>query len=243
MTKALIDGDILLYRVGFTTEDIDDSNIVASRMDWLINETILGNLPGVTEFVIYLSGDKNFRKDIYPDYKKSRVDKVKPRHYEWLKQYLLEYYNTKIVEPLEADDLLSINQSKDTVIVSIDKDLFTIPGHHYNFVENIHSYIDENTAFYWYCVQLLTGDRTDDIPGVPMILKENKISEKKCFGNHTARQILLPLTNESSKEELLNKVISIYKQVYGTDHELYYSRNAKLLKLLQTENGYLDNYN
>lgn len=75
----------------------------------------------------------------------------------------------------EADDALGIAQcqagcGEDTIICSIDKDLDGIPGWHYNFSKNrkadgtyIVSEVNANRFFY---KQILSGDSTDNIPGM-----------------------------------------------------------------------------
>lgn len=109
---------------------------------------------GADEFSIFLSGENNFRYDIYPEYKGNRP-KERPRHLRALKGYLIEKYNAEVSDGCEADDLLGIEQCaanarrfweaplmeegkkpryvSDTIICSIDKDLRMIPGKHYSF--------------------------------------------------------------------------------------------------------------
>jgi 5'-3' exonuclease len=149
--KALLDGDIYAFRPASSAEN-DDVGIAIWRMEEMIDNTLAA--VGADEFSIFLSGDNNFRYEIYPEYKANRTA-PKPRHLKALKQYLVEKYNAQVSDGCEADDLLGIEQCSalerrfweaplleegkparyvsDTIICSLDKDLRMIPGNHYSF--------------------------------------------------------------------------------------------------------------
>jgi 5'-3' exonuclease len=169
---ALIDGDILIYRVGFTTEN-EDWGIAKWRMNEMIDNIL--RAVNAESYSIYLSDStaNNFRTKFYPEYKANRKQ-PKPKHYEGLKYYLVTEEDAGITPEQEADDELGIqqtlwNQNMETIqsiICTIDKDLLQIPGNHYNFVKNEKRFVtpDEGlTAFY---TQLLVGDVSDNITGV-----------------------------------------------------------------------------
>jgi 5'-3' exonuclease len=124
--NALIDGDILLYRVGYTTED-EPEGIAQFRMEELVNR-ILEEVKA-DEYVIYLSDGRlnTFRAKVNPSYKANRTQ-PKPLHYEFLKTYLQEAWYAEVAVEQEADDLMGINQTEDSIICSIDKDLLQVPG-------------------------------------------------------------------------------------------------------------------
>lgn len=114
----------------------------------------------------FLSPPKNFRYSVYPEYKANRKDTIDPTHRKACKQYLYEQWNGEDHHGYEADDALAWNQSHDTIICSIDKDLKQIPGRHYNFVKEewdevapIHG----DSTFYQ---QVLIGDKTDNLFGL-----------------------------------------------------------------------------
>jgi len=169
---ALIDGDILIYRVGFTTEN-EDWGIAK----WRINEMIDNILHVVTaeSYSIYLSDstENGFRKKFYPEYKANRKQ-PKPKHYEGLKYYLITEEDARITPEQEADDELGIqqtlwNQNMETiqsVICTIDKDLLQIPGNHYNFVKNEKRFVSPDEGLRSFYTQLLVGDVSDNIRGV-----------------------------------------------------------------------------
>lgn len=87
--------------------------------------------------------------------------------YEAMK-YVIDKYVSLITDDLEADDILSMLQDPEkTYIVSNDKDLKTVPGFHYNFSRNTIEEITPKKALYTLSMQLLTGDTTDNICGLP----------------------------------------------------------------------------
>jgi len=182
--KALVDADILLYRVGYTTQE-EPEGIAQYRMEELVNR-ILESVEA-TSYAFYLSDGRTstFRAKINPDYKANRTQ-PKPIHYDMLKRYLIEAWNAEVQVEQEADDALGIAQWADyswglseasesdtdpawvaeTVICSIDKDLLQIPGHHYNFVKEEHRYITPEEGLIFFYQQLLIGDTADNIKGV-----------------------------------------------------------------------------
>jgi hypothetical protein len=164
---ALIDADIVLHRVGFTTEK-DEFWIAKARADEMLDGILLDT--GVTRFELWISDSStnNFRYKLYPKYKANRT-KPKPKHHETLKAYLISEWGARFSEGMEADDYLGILQDEEgqsTVICSIDKDLKQIPGLHYDFVKkewHTISWEQATTAFF---EQVAIGDVSDNIPGL-----------------------------------------------------------------------------
>jgi len=56
-----------------------------------------------------------------------------------------------------------------TVIATVDKDLNNTPGWHFNWNKGELYWVSEEEATYNFYRQLLTGDRTDNIQGIPGI--------------------------------------------------------------------------
>ena len=132
---------------------------------------------------ICLSGDSNFREDIavVRPYKGNRDPDHKPFHYDAIREYLSTQYPSVITENEEADDFMGYQQYNkdkydDTVICTIDKDLDMIPGHHYNLNTEELYFIDPWEADKVFYRQMLTGDATDNIVGVPGV---GKVGAKK----------------------------------------------------------------
>ena len=165
---ALVDGDIVTHRVGWTTND-ESLDIAKYRADVLVENILQG--VGATDYQIYLTDSEgNFRNQISTSYKANRK-KEKPKWLEELKEYLISTWKAKISLGQEADDALGIKQTEmetaETVICSIDKDLLQIPGYHYNFVKTEHSFITPEEGLYNFYKQLLVGDSTDNVDGCP----------------------------------------------------------------------------
>lgn len=120
------------------------------------------------EFVVFLSSGNNFRSKIatIKEYKGNRKDARKPEHYAAIWEYLIKHYGAFVVESIEADDALAMCQTKDTVICSIDKDLLQVPGFHYDWVGDFKTLVSPAVGKRKLYQQVLTGDSTDNIPGI-----------------------------------------------------------------------------
>lgn len=113
---------------------------------------------------IYIDGPGNFRRDAFPEYKEGRPPK--PKYYQICRDYLVSEYNAELIVNQEVDDKLAQEQDSNTVICSIDKDLYQVPGLYYNWVTDNWYYHDEAEANEWFWTQMLTGDAVDNIPGI-----------------------------------------------------------------------------
>ena len=133
------------------------------------------------DYELHLSGHTNFRKDIAvtKPYKGNRKG-YKPFYYQKVRDYLIDEYGALVSEDEEADDTLAIAQTNDkenTVICTIDKDLWTIPGAKYDFKREELSYVTDYDGIRHFQYQMLAGDPVDNIQGVPKIgpVKAKKI--------------------------------------------------------------------
>lgn len=169
--RCLIDGDILVYRVGFASQDVE-FHYAAARMRKMIDEICTAN--DTRDYTVFLTSDdkSNFRFELFPEYKANRKA-PKPLWYGDLRAYLVSDHKAVVVHGREADDALADEQMSQqpgsTVICTIDKDLDQVPGLHYDFVKGVHYDVDQARAIRFFYFQLLTGDRTDNIPGLPGI--------------------------------------------------------------------------
>jgi len=155
---------------------------------------------GISDRRIFLSGDTNYRVEaatILP-YKGNRKQ-PKPLHWEAIRRYLIDNCDAEITVGIEADDALGINQTDDTIICTIDKDLDMVPGTHYNWDKDLLYEVSPKKGIYNFYHQLLTGDPTDNIPGLPGI------------GTKKANMILNGLTTE---QEYYNAALEEYRKGY-----------------------------
>lgn len=123
-----------------------------------------------SDYKIFLTGSNNYRialATIRP-YKGQR-NSDKPIHYPTITDHLLNYHNAIMIEDAEADDALGYNQTDDTVICTIDKDLDCIAGLHYNWNKDKLYNVSDYEADLFFYTQLLTGDSVDNIEGCPDI--------------------------------------------------------------------------
>jgi hypothetical protein len=187
MMKALIDGDILVYRIGFASENETES-IAMARCSEFIEDLILFN--GFGEYQGYLTGKTNFRNEIAvtAPYKGNRKS-AKPKHYQLLRDYMESAWSFTMIENQEADDAIGIAAYEMEVgeycICSIDKDLDMLRGDHYNFVKDERYFITEEEGIKNFYKQLLMGDRVDNIIGI------------KGIGTVKAERLLKECKNEN----------------------------------------------
>lgn len=163
--KALIDADIVTFRAAFTAEDEEEAWIACSRADELV-QTILAET-GSERYELWLSGTNNFRYQVFPEYKANRINAARPKWELAVKEFLISTWDANVSEGCEADDMLGVRQTPETIICTIDKDLKQIPGWQYNFVKKEKFYVTEDEAFRFFCYQLMVGDTADGIKGIP----------------------------------------------------------------------------
>jgi hypothetical protein len=166
---ALIDLDIVTYRIGFSSNDVNWP-ICRSRVDEFLENLLVFHLD-VDDYEGWLTdGSNNFRNAIAKTqpYKGQRKGD-KPVHYEAIRNYLVSSWGAKVETEQEADDAIGIRATElgdDCVICTIDKDLDNIPGHHFNFVKNERCYVTVESALRNFYRQILTGDRIDNVQGL-----------------------------------------------------------------------------
>ena len=225
---ALIDQDLLCYRCAASAEN-DDLGIAIYRIDELLDNIL--NKTEATSYRAFLTSSSNFRKQIYPEYKANRTQ-PKPRHLRDLQVYSLDKLNAEYApDGLEADDALAINQTEDTVICSLDKDLLQVPGHHFSWEINGKGWSRPDTfieqteleglrLFYKQC---LKGDTSDNVKGI------------EGLGEKRATKILADC---SSHLEMFN----IVRDLYGNDDE--FIMNASVLWILRSlDDNWKDRFN
>ena len=281
---ALIDADVLVYRIGFAGEDavhavLDedggtlesfekkaDANDfmellamqgcmsprlethiipkseedVADMLDTSINKIV--QLSGATDYVCYLSGKTNFRTEAakYQEYKANRKDSVKPVHYNFIREYITGNHPMILSDNCEADDLLAIDLYREfqkadasgdrldceVILCTIDKDLRNVAGWHYNIHHREIDWVLPVDADRHFAMQLLTGDRVDNIPGLSFFSEGTK-----KVGPATAKKFL---GEAVTKLELYEAVCAAYQTWAGEDwHDKL--NNSGLLLWMQRE--------
>lgn len=197
---ALIDSDLVAYRCAATCKEEDPVDVAIYRADQLMREII--EATQCDSYMAFLTGSDNFRKHINPQYKANRKDMVPPRYLQDCREYLVTEWKAKLSHGQEADDLLAMNQTADTVICSIDKDLKMIPGRHYNFVKQEWDHVTPEDADKQFWRQMLIGDTSDHIQGV------------RGLGPKKSAQLIDPCeSNQDCLEVILEKYEYDYNRI------------------------------
>lgn len=229
--KALIDMDLVCYRSAASAEN-EEVGIAIHRMEELL-DNILQKVQA-NSYKAFLTGSKNFRKKIYPEYKANRTS-PKPKWLQECREYAIANLGVEVAtENLEADDMLGIYQTADTIICSLDKDLLQIKGKHFQWSIQggpeekrwvkedkfiTQTELEGSRLFYEQC---LKGDTSDNVKGV------------KGLGEAKAKKLLVGCETEL---EMLN----ICLDSYATEDE--FLMNAQCLYVLRKENdSYLQRY-
>lgn len=227
----LVDADIITYRCGFAAKGEPLSHVL---------QTVKTSMDNIYELfcdaprqpMVYLTGKDNYREyvAVTRPYKGNRDPNSKPEFYKEIRQYLQDYHGAIMIDGMEADDALGIeqwaNKDRDTVIVSIDKDLLCIPGYHYNFVRNEFRYVTLKEANRCFWTQVLTGDSTDNIEGLPK------------YGEKTAQKVLAGIPD--TWEDLYVAVKNEYNKVYDDEAEDKFREMATLVWILREPNTNFD---
>ena len=223
-----VDGDIILYKACFASE----MEIYWGDGDWtlsmneeqaktvareIIEDIRLACSVKKSTIRICFSNGKSFRKDVYPEYKANRKNLRKPLGLKSIKRWLAHEYKSIQYDYLEADDVIGIHMTKPgkmiKIAVSIDKDMKTIPGTHYNPDTGESFEITEAEADYNFYRQTLTGDSTDNYPGCPSV------------GPKTADKIL----EKHKPEEYWDAIVGTYRK-NNVGNELQMARLARILR-------------
>lgn len=226
---ALIDFDLVLYRTACSTNEL---GIAISRVNDLLDHIL--QRTGSLTYKAWVSSPTNFRKTIYPEYKGNRTQE-RPALLDPLREYAIENLGVNVSkEGLETDDELCINQTEDTIICSLDKDLLQCEGRHFQWsieggppdkrwVKQECFYnqteLEGNRLLY---EQILKGDVNDNVKGCAGI------------GTKKAQKLIEPCTTEK-------EMIKVCLKQYNTEEE--FLMNAQCIYLLRSyEDSYLSRY-
>lgn len=161
----------------------------------------------------------SFRYGVWPQYKAKRKGVRRPAGYLDLMKWAwhgaqARGWEVQTLSDVEADDVLGVFYEEGDVIVSIDKDLLTIPGLHLRDGEAREvSRLEADRNFYG---QVLTGDSTDGYPGCP------------GAGPVAAEKLLAGCTTEV---EMWQAVLGAYqKKGFDESYAITQARCARILR-------------
>jgi DNA polymerase-1 len=185
--KLLFDGDMLAHRMSAAVEERSPFNkdiIVKADPEeaWNCIELRIQECERIaweafeedTEVVLCFSSPRNYRKDVNPEYKSNRKGKEKPVVFKEMVERCKRNYDYEEWDGIEADDVMGILQNENTIIVTGDKDLLQIKGHHMNLInpEADLKYVTESEGMKLFYEQCLSGDSVDGFYGCPKIGKK-----------------------------------------------------------------------
>jgi len=253
MAIAIIDGDILCYDAcsprwrkkavdGVVTQHLDaNGNRVPFEFTpeedreyleecWENLLKLLEELKSklfCKEHIMAVKGTKEFRCELYPEYKANR--KKRDPSYASQTRVVPELRKLLVLNDLaiaaqyrEADDYVRIwaiecrKAGIPYFVCSIDKDLKCIPGKYYHMKSKKVIEISEIEASRHYYEQLLKGDPTDNIPGIPGV------------GDKTAKSLVSSIEKDSDFQEI---GVERYIEYYGDDWYPNLLLNAKLIHI------------
>jgi len=224
----LIDADVLRYQLAFSNTTAIDWNGDGNKVEAVQPERAkakledyLGDLVekfGARDYILALScKEGNFRKEIYPAYKDNRNAKPKPALWSVLDEFVYDSFADRIVEipRLEGDDVLGLLATHPNpkrapgsrIVVSIDKDMQTLPGirlYAPNRPELGVRWIAAHDADLFWMKQVLTGDTVDNYPGFPGI------------GHVKADEILMPIHEQLRESSIEYHLQELWKAVVET---------------------------
>ncbi len=235
---ALIDGDVLVYKAAWAAEQgiewedgVHTLHVEPETLRQII-ETVLAVIERAinpSRIVMTLSDPgRLFRHEVYPDYKGNRKASRKPIAWKAARRYVEEKLSGLWRPRLEADDVMGIlatghtkiaPASADRIVCSVDKDMRQVPGLHFDWTkdEDVRevSLLDADAFFY---AQVLAGDPTDGIPGLPGV--GMKTAEKMLRDNVLA-------------ENVWDNVLAHYEKRGFTEE--YALTMARLVRILRAE--------
>lgn len=229
---ALIDGDILIWLGAYYNKDRHNDVEMLKYLDTFLTEILVATK--ADEYSGFMQGkDKSHRHKMYADYKANR-----PETPDWLKKNKLRIHDHlrnwkfQFVDGEETDDAIAsaVEVCKKeagitTIVCSSDKDFNQLEGEIYNFKHKTTSYVDIKDAELNLCRQILSGDSTDNIKGLPGI------------GPVKASKLLEPRKGEGTTS-VYQRALQAYVEAYDSDAlgVLEFSHNAIKITLKRDAN-------
>ncbi len=220
-----VDGDIVAYRTAAVCEDHFEgscNDILDTTLKTISTDT------GISNMRIYISGRTNFRYDVATTkpYKGNRATMVRPQYLNHCKQYLIDNYKAIVMHGYEADDGIATDMTiNGAAHCGIDKDILQIAGWHYNYVKEEWQHVTPEEAEITLYRQVLMGDTSDNIPGLPRI---GEVKAANAITDHeTAATDAVKYYEEVCKEKLPD-----------IDFFEYFVEQLKLIKMITNVDVY-----
>lgn len=151
------------------------------------------------DIVMCFSSYPTFRHEIFPEYKLNRINKPKPFGLKAAINTVKKEYHSVFYDNLEGDDVLGLcatnGKYKDPIIVSVDKDMRTIPCK--LLAADDLELVTRKKADRQWMIQSLSGDPTDNYKGLD---KVGVVTADKIIGD------------AKTTEDMWNKVVAAYEK-------------------------------
>lgn len=156
-------------------------------------------------------------------YQGKRSHSRRPKNWQFMRELIERDTRTTVTDTLEADDLFHINSvlygDENVALLTQDKDMRMVPGWHLNWDSHAVVRVKPDTwaveadgkvfGRKWFWLQMLHGDPTDNIPGLPKATINGK---QVLCGPVTAEKLLADAHDESTA---LHVVAGQYLALYG----------------------------
>lgn len=233
----LIDADYAPYAFG-NHPDFDSIVKTGEWLEWLYEKH--GTRKSI--IFISGRDNFRYRIATLKPYKGNRASKEKPESYHVVRNHLLSKPNTLEACGIEADDAIILHKNLyekeyEVWMISDDKDFLQEPGNHHRHSKNIYTVVDHgivtrpvvtvdsddvcNSKTRWVTEyygdfslyqQMLVGDTSDNIPGVPGIGKNNKIFKEEFVKGITTSDARAIVWKEYLKHYKSNAVDAYLEQ-------------------------------
>jgi DNA polymerase-1 len=176
MRTALLDADVICYQAAASAQRdygteiwADIKHAIEDAETQVFKEMEQANCEQVM-LVWSPKNGSNWRKLVMPAYKMHRKSTPKPICYGELRDEMSKRFDHLAIDWLEGDDLMAMLEAKvpNSVVVSIDKDMFTLPDLEYLRPHTMAfpTYTSRDYADYYWLYQVLIGDSTDGYKGL-----------------------------------------------------------------------------
>lgn len=229
---ALIDGDSIIYILAWQFKDREADETTTLEVMGAVDQFVLGILTAVdaNRYIGALghSTFRSFRYEIalYKPYKGTRrpKDEWVIRWEECIRMRLITEWYFLTLPFMEADDIISIAAHLVTdcvpVVCSPDKDLWQIPGAHFDYKKGDFADVTKQQADYFFAYQMLIGDDSDNVAGLP------------GFGPKKAKEKLDVV--DLSMEFYEKVVLDLYQKYFGDYYgKIIFDENKAVLGLLK----------
>ena len=215
---GIVDADSIVYKVAHINNDCEEGEAVMALDSFIY--TMIKLPTQCDKYIFCISKGHSGRNEIAvtKPYKGNRPKIDKPIHFNALMDYLETQYAAIGYNQYEADDLvisLHDRYKSESVLIGIDKDNLQSVGLHFNYDKNEFIEIDANTADYNFCMQMLMGDVSDNISGIP---KTGKKTAEKILADTSKPYIEIVfdtyMASGNTGDSILDK-IAYFKEQYG----------------------------